>query len=202
MPTTNAKVLSRGLRAGKVILREEEEEESNLLGCLPRPPCTLSKLRAKSLEKFFVPMMPQMYVYVMYMSVYVYVMYRVYVCEVARQGSFVFAAPDVCVYICNVRVCVCVCVYIYIYVYAYTLHTQGKPGGRTPPVTWSSRGGMGESKRGREFSIDVRRENINFRSSEATTPKTSPGFGPLALGILESQVFVYVYICICVCVCV
>jgi hypothetical protein len=132
MPTTNAKVLSRGLRAGKVILREEEEEESNLLGCLPRPPCTLSKLRAKSLEKFFVPMMPQMYVYVMYMSVYVYVMYRVYVCEVARQGSFVFAAPDVCVYICNVRVCVCVCVYTYTYMYMHIPYIHRKSRGDVP----------------------------------------------------------------------
>ena len=73
-------------------------------------------------------------------------------------------------------------------------------------MTWSSRGGMGESKRGREFSIDVRREDINFRTSEATTAKTSPGFGPLALGILESQVFVWclyigAYVCMCTYVC-
>jgi len=71
------------------------------------------------------------------------------------------------------------------------LNIQGNAGGQnpaTPPVHWSSRVGMGKSKR--EFSIDVRREDINFRTSEATTAKLSPGFGPLALGILESQVFV------------
>ena len=78
MPTTNAQVLSRGLPAGKVISpeKEEEEEESNLLGSLPRPPCTLSKPRVKFLEEFvkfleelLLPLMPQMYVYVMYVCV-------------------------------------------------------------------------------------------------------------------------------------